>query len=423
MKPFRCGVWLFVLTPLLMLDSALAQEKGKISHQGDRYVERIEKRIRTAPGGTLYLSTERGSITINTWDREEMQAVVEKKVEVFTETEAKAIFKDFQISVKKEGKNVRVTAESSSGRRLRSLNAHFEITVPQKFNVDLETSGGNLDISDLEGDIIGRTSGGNIRVGNVKNGSVNIRTSGGNLTLTGVENGNVHARTSGGNIRVGDVSGDLTVKTSGGNITISRTSGKVTAKTSGGNIKVEESGADLDVDTSGGNITIKTAGGNVRAETSGGNITIGQTQGYVEAETSGGNIQVKGSGGPINVSTSGGNIQIKGARGYIEARTSGGSIQAELVVSDPDTDTHCTLRSSGGDIVLYLPADVQATIDAELRIRGQRRREYRIYSDFPIDIKGEDTQTITGRGQVNGGGDPISLYTTNGDIRIKRLPE
>ena len=146
----------------------------------------------------------------------------------------------------------------------------------------------------------------------------------------------------------------------------------------------------------------------------------------VEAETAGGSIGVDGSDGPVQVSTAGGNIEILEAHGFIEAETAGGDIEAEMVVSNKNTDTHVMLETAGGDITLFLPADLQATFDVRLEITRRAWRDYKIYSDFPISIDDDDggwrgRRVLIGKGDINGGGDKIRLETTNGDIRIKKL--
>lgn len=175
------------------------------------------------------------------------------------------------------------------------------------------------------------------------------------------------------------------------------------------------------VSTAGGGIAVGNLEGNVTAKTAGGSIKIGPSEGEIVASTAGGSIRVEGSGGPVKVETSGGSIRIAAARGYIEAATSGGSIDAELIVSDKATDTHCTLETSGGDVTIRLPAGLAATVSADLTIKRRVSRDYRIYFDFPLTIKGEGTDRITAQGEINGGGGLIRLTTVNGDIHIKKL--
>lgn len=440
MKTLRNAAFFIISGIFLLAAPGAAQESGEIVEESDGWVERIDKTVEAGKGGTLEVTADKGHINVNTWEQNQVRVVVEKMADVFTEEEARKVLEDFQVYITTQGKNVRVLAESNRDRRLRDMDIDIVVTVPEQYNVDLETSGSSIEIESLEGEVKARTSGGSIEVGQIKNGSVDVGTSGGSIEIEGIENGNGKANTAGGGISVGDVSGDLEVKTSGGSIEIGRVGGELTAHTAGGGIEIKEGGKNVKAVTSGGSIVVgqaggdievKTAGGGIevgsvkgmiKAHTAGGSIEIGETLGAVEAGTAGGSISVDGSGGPVEVKTSGGSIDVKNARGYIEAETAGGSIKAELAISDKEMDTHCTLETAGGDVIIYLPGELAATIDAEVRIQRRARRNYKIISDFPIEIEGDEkgTRRITGRGTINGGGDLIRLRTTNGDIEIRK---
>ena len=140
----------------------------------------------------------------------------------------------------------------------------------------------------------------------------------------------------------------------------------------------------------------------------------------IEADTSGGNITVTQSNGPVRADTSGGNISLGPILGYIEADTSGGSIEAELGNVASGEDAHVDLDSSGGDIELRIPAGHSADVTARIEVSRRSRGDYRIYTDFPLAISGEDDREVIGRGEINGGGDRINIETNNGDIRILR---
>ncbi len=358
--------YIFTVGLLLIPPLATAQEEGKVFKQQDgSYAERISRSIRVKQGGTLYLTSSQGAVKVDVWDENEVQVVVENLSDILIEPQARAVFKDFQVSIQPEGNDVRVRAESLSGRAHRSLNVNIRLLVPDKYHVEVQGAGEGIGVQKVSGNLDVQTSGGGIQVGE----------SGGDLSAT----------TTGGSIQVGKAGGHVTVTTEGGAITIGPVAGRVFARTAGGGISIERS------------------------------------QSAVDAETEGGSIQVGGSGGPVRVSTSGGNIRVRNARGYIEARTEGGSIEAELLIADRRIDTHCTLETSGGDITLFLPEALSATLSAELRVKRKAGRDYRIVSDFPLVIKGDDPKRIVGFGDLNGGGYPIRLSTVNGDIYIKKL--
>jgi DUF4097 and DUF4098 domain-containing protein YvlB len=415
-----------------------AQEKGKIEQSGKGYVEEILKTLDVSKGGTLYVTTPAGPIEVESWDKHEVEVRVRKKYKGSSEDKAMQAFDDIQVYITQEGDDVRVKVEASRRNFGRKMNLSFEVMVPEEYNVDLETKGGSIDIDDLEGNVLAETAGGSITVGEITNGDVDVETKGGSISIDGVENGDCLAETAGGSISVGDVTGTLDVRTAGGSISLGNIGGTTLAKTSGGSISVEGSGDDLEAKTAGGSIHIgrvdgdvevATAGGSlsigpatgdVDAHTSGGSIKIDESGGTVMAETSGGSIAVDGSQGPVRVNTAGGSIEISDAHGWVEARTSGGSIEAEMVTSDESVDTHCVLKSSGGDLTLWIPEDLAASFNIELKLSDWEDDDYDIETDFPLKIK-RSKKRITCEGDINGGGDPIRMYTVNGDIKVKKL--
>jgi len=426
-------------TVVLLSSVCFGQEEAAVVQEGSAYVARLEKILPVSKGGTLTVDTELGPISVKAWDRDDVQVIIEKRADVFTEAEASALIEDYQIFVQTENGSVNIEAQSKSGRSLNSLRIIHRFSVPVVYNVDLKTEAGKISVSDLEGNVKALTSGGAIHVGQITNGSVDITTAGGGLGIAGIQNGNGTGKTSGGGIKVGDVTGNLSVNTSGGRITLGKIGGTLSAETAGGSIKIAQTGIEAVALTSGGSIKIGKADGSVKVRTAGGSISIGPSEGLVkastaggsiniassggdvEATTSGGNIKVNGSAGSLKANTRGGNIHIRGARGAIEAVTSGGGIDAELVESGESVDTHCNLETRGGNITIRLPENLSATLDAELEIRRKVSRDYQIYSDFPLKIDGAGSRLITATGKINGGGDLIKLNTTNGDIRIRKL--
>ena len=83
---------------------------------------------------------------------------------------------------------------------------------------------------------------------------MNLRTSGGDIRLQGNLTGTIYGDTSGGDIRLGDVNGHLEMSTSGGDITAGRVEGDAILHTSGGDIEVQTISSQVDLHTSGGDI-------------------------------------------------------------------------------------------------------------------------------------------------------------------------
>ena len=376
--------------------------------------QEIKKSFEVKSGGTLLIKSDSGKIEIETWKNNKVAVEVRKKAK------NKDRLNKFEITISQKGNDVEIYGESENNSR---VSVRYVVKVPQKYNVNLETGGGSIKVSDIQGKVTVDTSGGSITIGNVSGGNdVDANTSGGSIKVGDVD-GNLKVDTSGGSIKLGSIKGKSTIETSGGSISLEKGGDDVVAETSGGSINIGPVKGNVDVDTSGGSIVIDKIEGNVKAETSGGSIKVMGSKGKIEVETAGGSIFIGSSNGPVIAETAGGKIRILQARGYIEAETAGGSIEAEMIETNNKVDSHVYLDTAGGSITVYLPKNFKASISAELKITRSAKRDYRIYSDFPLTIKGEKSDMVTANGDINGGGDKVILETTNGDIHIKILKD
>ena len=254
------SAWLSMLIICLLSLSVLAED--------------VERVFKVKEGGTLTVVSDVGSIEIETGDNDKVEVLVRKRGGWDDDDDDEP---RFEISLEQDGNDVEVRGEYKGRRRSwnRSPKVRFMIKVPSKYNVDLETAGGSIEVGDLTGEVRSRTSGGSLSFGNIT-GPVRGRTSGGSIVLDGCK-GKADVSTSGGSIKIGDVDGDVDANTSGGSISIDRSKGNVVASTSGGSISVDEVMGDIDASTSGGSVTAHISQqpkGECRLETSGGNVSV-----------------------------------------------------------------------------------------------------------------------------------------------------
>jgi hypothetical protein len=374
---------LFTIILLAVSCSAYAQTQKHV-HAG----ETKSQTFQVNKGGMLEVSISSGDISVSSWN----------KSEVFVKAEGIDPEELDELKMSQVGNTVRVTFRPEWG----SHHVVFTIQIPSDYNTDLHTSGGDIQLQgSFRGLLEGATSGGDIRLGDVE-GKVEMSTSGGDVTA-GKITGTVNLRTSGGDIRMTNCSGDVDVSTSGGNITVGDVGKTLNARTAGG---------DIDVGNVGGEATISTAGGEIR---------VGKVTGSVTVKTAGGDILLKGGSGLIRAKTAGGDINMTDLTGSVEAGTAGGDVRAEL---RPSGKGRSRLSSSGGDVILFLPANSKATIEALIDIRGRwDDEEYEILSDFKAQSmnKDQNTKEIHATYVLNGGGETISLETVNGNIEIRTL--
>jgi hypothetical protein len=272
---------------------------------------KFEKKFSVKPAGTLTLSTDIGSVTVIGTSSNEVAVVADM------EGRARDL-EDFEISAQETPNGIEVKGKGRKGGWFWSwddIDVHFTVHVPREYSLLLNTSGGNIFVSNVKGKTNGETSGGDIRVEGSE-GEVDLGTSGGNIIVESVV-GNVNMETSGGDIRITDVTGLVAVSTSGGSIKLSGVDGKVRAETSGGDIVVKLKGGNKGVfaETSGGNIDImvgKAVAANIDASTSGGEVVCDlpiTMSGKIDESRIRGTVN--GGGETIHAHTSGGDVRIR----------------------------------------------------------------------------------------------------------------
>lgn len=227
----------------------------------------FERGFEAAPGGRLEIDADAGSIRVETHDADRVDLRVEAsgegadRVQVETET-------------RDDGLRVAVRIRDHRGA-FEHLRVRILVAVPRTFDLDLDTAGGSIEVSELDGAVKADTAGGSILVERAS--------------------GRVRVSTSGGSIEIGEGEGSIEADTSGGSIRVGRAHGRVDVDTSGGSIVVEESTGPVRADTSGGNVSVRAASGPVTASTSGGSIRVrfvGQPAGDSDLATAGGKVTV-----------------------------------------------------------------------------------------------------------------------------------
>jgi hypothetical protein len=352
----------------------------------------IEREFKTTSGKKLEMDLKTGgSIHVTGWDRD----AISVKVRGIEDSSPKP-----KIDFEERSSGVRITSRTSGSAHGNShSNLEFEVQVPKKYDLHLESMGGDFTIQGVEGKMDGKTMGGALDLEGLK-GDLDLVTMGGKITLKDSDvNGRV--KTMGGNVLVDHVSGNVKASSQGGNVTqryvtsgsSDKPTGEVQISSMGGNINVDEAPAGADVNTMGGEIHVKSAVNHVKAKTMGGNITIESVDGQVTATTMGGDIEVTMTGDPS-----------KGDRGV-------------------------SLQSMGGDIALTVPPALSMDVNIELAYTEDSHRNYKIISDFGLKqeespewdhSQGSPRKYIYGTGTIGDGKNKVRIKTINGNVNLKK---
>jgi len=379
--------------------------------------------LQTSDGLMLRLTTDLGSVKIVP---QEAGAPPVVRYAVRIETDARAplarhLLDHYALSAKATSAGVEIVGNlppqlghfATSGVQFW---VQFEIVVPRNYSVEVKTEAGDIETQDIGGIANLSTQGGNIRAGRIGIGPGRTVATG--RTVARLE-------TEGGHIQVVDVAGDLTAFTAGGHINAGNIAGDASLRSGGGHIHAGQIGGRADLQTDGGNITVGQAGSLVSVRTGGGQIDFGEVRGSVRAQTGGGGIRIMYVSGPMEVESSAGSICLTRVAGTVRAATAGGTITAWI---NPDATSSggtvhlpglSQLTSGNGDIVVYLPRNLAADIDAVVESGGEQRIE--ADPALAMQIQNRGAGPVHALAALNGGGPPLKLKTTAGKIKLQFL--
>ena len=300
------------------------------------FADVIKRGFNVSDGGTLHLDGAYGNIKIVTGGT---GVAIEVKRDADGRRGERRMA-EHKITFEQRGNDV-VIESDFDGDRVRwfgwdddDYEVQWNIRVPDRYNVDVDTSGGWIEIDEIAGSVDARTSGGSIRTGRL-GGKSTLKTSGGSINVDGAS-AELLAHTSGGSIEIGDTTGTVEAKTSGGSIRLGRVTGEVVARTSGGNIRVEDAAGSVDASTSGGSIHAQISRqpqGDSKLSTSGGGVVVTLAPSIavdLDAHASGGGVssdvpitvqgrqdddslrgKINGGGPKLVLRSSGGGVRVK----------------------------------------------------------------------------------------------------------------
>jgi Antirepressor regulating drug resistance, predicted signal transduction N-terminal membrane component len=323
--------------------------------------------------------------------------------------------------------------------RTRSFSSShsLRITVPRRFNVRINSSGGEISIRDVEGSFTGGTGGGEITMENVR-GSARLTTGGGEVT---VQNSNLtgSVTTGGGAVLIQNVTGGLSGSSGTGDVLYGGSSARERGSPFGegrgrgisggvsGSVKGGVTGTVAgDVTFSGTTVNgMRTSSdGKYYVSKSGGSVTIADAKNGAVIQTGGGAISIGKTNGDLYAQTGGGDVTVAAADGAVEITTGAGDVEINLTESGHPVK----IASGNGNVTLILPRGTSADLDLETaytrshgptRIRGDWSLSTTETTSWDTSM-GTPRRYIRSEQPIGGGGPRIRVKTVNGDIIVKR---
>ena len=186
---------------------------------------------------------------------------------------------------------------------------------------------------------------------------------------------------------------DLDAHTGDGSVEASAIHGNVTVYTGDGSVRANTLSGTIVLHTNDGSINVDTLKGDMRLHTGDGSIEARELDGKLEADSGDGHLRIAGRFDALTIKT---------GDGSVDTRVLPGSKMA----------TSWSIRTGDGSVDLALPGDFQANVDASTG-------DGHISVGLPVTVEGTFSNSQL-HGKMNGGGQPLTIHTGDGAIRLSK---
>ena len=214
----------------------------------------------------------------------------------------------------------------------------------------------------------------------------------------------IRLRSASGDLLTEDREGMQDLETSSGDIQVERARGALQAQTASGELKLSDIGR-------------------ARLRTASGDISVSAARGALFVHTTSGDLSIEAAVDSLRLDTVSGDIRVDAAPRGLEAGTVSGRIEAHEVVG------MAKLKSSSGDLDVSLAAPLRraelSTVSGEIRIQlpqgagcqlDLRTTSGSLEANMPMVLRSVDRRSLLG--EVGGGGAPIVVRTSSGDVTV-----
>lgn len=335
---------------------------GRPQHDQDQQVLNTQ-----VPGNAIIsIQNPRGDVSVTAGDGNNVQVEAHEIAYANSDNEARKIFAAEAAHVTVSGSTVLVKSEGHDSGRL-----DLRVTVPR--NAQVTTSAGRGDVT-----AAGLGNGATITAAH---GDIHLNTINGSVQA--------HFSTDKGDFSAHQITGDVTADGRCNDLTLSEIKGKITVS------------GDLF-----GTVHMENLTGPVHLHTSVTDMQFGELPGDMTLDPE--DLRVTEAKGPIHITTHSKNVDLTQIYGDTVVEDRDGNIS--IAPAGP-YNIQANSTSGNADLEITLPPNMSATVDG-------RTHNGDIESEYPLNIEGEESKTITGK--IGSGNQKIVLNTAVGDVRIKK---
>ena len=338
---------------------------------GDSYSFNDQMQQAFPAGANLRVVSNRGGVTVNSWDQKDIKVIVHKRLVADNEQQSKQVDSQTRPTISVSGNLVTVNANTTGAGDQHAVSTDLDITVPRNVAVDVATQHGDISVQGRDAEVKVSNSHGDVNLGQITgNSSVVMRK---------------------GSLTAAHLKGDLSVDGRLDDTNISDVSGKL-----------EMTGDYF------GDMSLAGVKKGVRFKSSRTDMEFSRLDGDLSMES--GDLQAKSLVGPLRLLTRSKDIHLDNVTGDVKVENSNGSVEVhagKLPLGSMQID------NSKGDIQVVLPAEAAFNLAA-------RTRDGDIESDFnQIQVSSDHGQS-TASGKVGSGASRLEINNQYGSIEIRK---
>jgi DUF4097 and DUF4098 domain-containing protein YvlB len=170
---------------------------------------------------------------------------------------------------------------------------------------------------------------------------------------------------------------------------------------------------DLDAKTADGNLTARELTGNLQVHSGDGSVTLEDVHGDLRLGSSDGNVVIRRASGTLEARGSDGHMTVDGEFSAVQMHTSDGNLDLTLAPGSK-LNAASRIESSDGHVSVHVPSTLAADLDITTS-------DGHVDCSLPLTMDHYDSHGNHLQGRMNGGGAPLSVHTSDGNVRIAAI--
>jgi DUF4097 and DUF4098 domain-containing protein YvlB len=330
------------------------------------------------PGSSIEITSERGDISLVSWDEPRVKVLADKRIIADNENEARRVHESSKPVISAAGRVITIAAgrwiQAGDGRQWGpSLRTNLQVFVPRKADVKLQTRRGDVTIDGREG---------RVEVNN-EHGSVTLRDIKGSASL----------QIRHGDVRADRVTGDLNIEGRADDVIATDVTGTVAL-----------------LGDFFGETRLARVGRAVRFSSSRTEMETGKVEGELTMDS--GDLRASQLAG-LKINTRSKDIHLESISGSIEVANRNATVELH---ADKTAIGNISINNDNGSIQIYIPANAAFQIQASTR-GGDIESDF---GELKVESSGNETRLNGAVGQPGAKAAKVQLNTDHADIEIRK---